>query len=144
MSFTNKDGIRIDLSITPHIAQKINEIIAHLLEGVPPSYHSNIKYVQEQALTAIANRSILQLINQSLVSKQQQIRQGGTKKTFGEARILTVKDAQEKRDLKEQKLEEERKRKERYHALRGVIGFVKKTWKELPIDFDIFSYETKE
>jgi hypothetical protein len=62
-SFTNEDGIRIDLSITPYIAQKINEIVAYLLKGVPPSYHSNIKYVQEQALIAITDRLILQLIN---------------------------------------------------------------------------------
>lgn len=105
-SITDENGRRLDIAVEPHVAQKINEIISQLLEGVPSTHHADLQFIQEQALMAIADRSNLQSINRGLVEKQQQARQKRTKKTFGNARILTVKDAQDKIDLKAQQLEE--------------------------------------
>jgi hypothetical protein len=90
-SITDESGRRLDITVEPHVAQKINEIISQLLEGAPSTRHADLQYIQEQALIAIADRS--KSLNRRLVEKQQQARQKRTKKTFGNARILTVKDA---------------------------------------------------
>ena len=46
-------------------------------------------------------------------------------------------EAQKKNDEKLQKEQEEKRVKERKAALRGVITFAKKVWKELPMDFRV-------
>jgi len=46
--------------------------------------------------------------------------------------------AQKKNKEKLQKEQEEATAKERRAALRGVITFAKKVWKELPMDYSVF------
>lgn len=41
-SFTDENGRRLDITLEPHVAQKINEIIAHLIEGVPSTLHADL------------------------------------------------------------------------------------------------------
>lgn len=60
------------------------------------------------------------------------------KASYGKARVLSVEQALPKNQEREQKKRVEAAQKERRKALRGVIGFAKKVWKELPMQDDLF------
>ena len=96
-------------------------------------------FFKHTALTALADRTTLKSLNQSLVDKTTQWRKKRTAKHFGEARVLTVEDIQAQVKQREAKEAEECQAKARRSALRGKIGFAKLVWKEMPVAFDVFS-----
>lgn len=77
-------------------------------------------------------------MNETLVEKQKNSRRARTKKNFGEARVLSVGEALQQMQERVEREQEEMKAKERYHILRGKIGFAKLVWKELQMSFDVF------
>ena len=95
--------------------------------------------LRDTCLTALAGKHTLQFMNQGLVQKQQQARQKKTKKHFGAARVLTVEDALKRQEERRAKEEHVMHEKERSAALRGKVGFAKAVWKELRMDFDVFT-----
>jgi hypothetical protein len=72
------------------------------------------------------------------MEKQKRQRYSKEKTLYRKARVLSVEEALKKLQQKEQKEQEEAAQKERRGALRGVITFAKKVWKELPMQDDIF------
>jgi len=73
-----------------------------------------------------------------LIEKQKRQRKAQGKTSYGKARVLSVREALQKNQEREQKEQVEAAQKERRIALQGVIGFAKKVWKELPIQDDLF------
>ena len=138
-SFTNKDSVQMDIQVQPNLAQKVNKFVADLIEGATLISRSKIKFVQREALTAIADRSTLQLLNNGLVEKQQKSHRNRTKATFGDARVLTVKEAHKKQKERANRERDKALATERYYALRGKVGFAKIVWKELHMAHDVFN-----
>jgi hypothetical protein len=139
-SFTDEDGRRVDIQVQPDVGQKINEFVDQLLRVCPTPYRPKVAFIADTALTAIADRTTLQFMNNGLVKKSKEGRQKKTKKHFGTARVLTVEEAlrmKEDREVKEQQVMLE---KERAAALRGKVGFAKLIWKEgYQMGTDLFS-----
>ena len=94
--------------------------------------------IQQFTLSTVADNTILKRTNQELLERQKKERYSKTKAAYGKARVLSVAEAQKKNDEKLQKEQEEKRVKERKAALRGVITFAKKVWKELPMDYSVF------
>ena len=97
-----------------------------------------IDFVKRTALTAIAERTTLQSLNQGLVEKTTAWRRKKTAKHFGEARVLVVEDLLSKAHERETREAEEAQAKARRAALRGKVGFAKLVWKELAMDREVF------
>lgn len=76
--------------------------------------------------------------NKELLEKQRQQRRKNTKTTYGKARVLSVAEAQKRTAERARKEQEASTEKERKAALRGVITFAKKVWKELLMDYSVF------
>jgi len=77
-------------------------------------------------------------MNMELIEKQKRQRGAQGKTSYSKARVLLVREALQKNQEREQKEQVEAAQKERRMALRGVIGFAKKVWKELPMQDDLF------
>ena len=76
--------------------------------------------------------------NTELIEKQKRRRREKGKASYGNTRVLSVEGALPKNQEWEQKEQVEAAQKERRKALRGVVGFAKKVWKELPMQDDLF------
>ena len=85
-----------------------------------------------------ANNIILKRTNQELLKRQKKEHYNKTRAAYKKVRVLSVAETQKKNDEKLQKEQEEKRVKERKAALRGVITFAKKVWKELPMDYSVF------
>jgi len=70
--FTNFNEVQINITVTPHTATQINQFVNEVLAGMTLSLHSHILGLKNTALTAVANRAVLQQTNQKLLEKQQQ------------------------------------------------------------------------
>ena len=96
-------------------------------------------FFRTTTLTALANCKSLEILNEELVKKQQKTR---TKKTnskpFKGARVLSMGDMIRRAEELEAKEQQEAEEKARRRVLRGVVGFVKQVWKELPMGPDVF------
>ena len=125
--------------VQPDVAQEIDEIEAQLLRACPTPQRAKVHRLRDTCLTALADKHTLQFMNQGLVQKQQQARQKKTKKHFGAARVLTVEDALKRQEERRAKEEHVMHEKERSAALRGKVGFAKAVWKELRMEFDVFT-----
>jgi hypothetical protein len=68
-SFTDEDGRRVDIQVQPDIGQKINEFVDQLLRVCPTPYRPKVAFIADTALTAIADRTTLQFMNNGLVKK---------------------------------------------------------------------------
>ena len=69
-SLTDLSGYTINLPIEGPLADRIDQILAQLREVCPTSpLRKEIDFVKYTALTAIADRTTLRSINQSLVEK---------------------------------------------------------------------------
>ena len=77
-------------------------------------------------------------MNMELIEKQKRQRRGQGKTSYGKAQVLSVREALQKNQEREQKEQVEAAQKECRMALWGVIGFAKKVWKELPMQDDLF------
>ncbi|KAF2806953.1 uncharacterized protein BDZ99DRAFT_465704 [Mytilinidion resinicola] len=138
ISITNENGVRVDIQATEDQSKRINTLIAALLKEVPLQLYSTITHLQDLSLTALADRSALQILNNDLVQKQKKSRKSRTKKHFGEARQLTVEEALQKMRERNAKDQEVSTAKERAAALRGKGRFAKLAWKDLAMSFDVF------
>lgn len=63
----------------------------------------DILAVKEASLAALADRTTLRTVNQSLVEKAATWRKKPSKKHFGEARVLTIKELRAKAQEREEK-----------------------------------------
>jgi exoribonuclease II len=129
----------VNLPIEGPLADQIDDILAQLREVCPTSpIRKKIDFVKHTALTAIADRTTLRAMNQSLVEKTTTWRKKNTAKHFGEARVLVVEDLLNKAQEREVKDAEEAQAKTRRAALRGKVGFAKLVWKEFSMSSDLF------
>ena len=138
ISFTDKNGHRFDIPMSPSVEEKLTAIFGQLLQGASPFHSKAIHNIQQFTLRTVADNIILKRTNQELLEKQKKQRHNNTKAAYGKARVLSVAEAQKKNKEKLQKEQEEATAKERRAALRGVITFAKKVWKELPMDYSVF------
>jgi hypothetical protein len=138
-SLTDSSGYTVNLPIEGPLADQIDHILAQLREVCPTSpIRKKIDFVKHTALTAIADRTTLRAMNQSLVEKTTTWRKKNTAKHFGEARVLVVEDLLNKAQEREVKDAEEAQAKTRRAALRGKVGFAKLVWKEFSMSSDLF------
>jgi len=138
-TFINEDGVQVNIPVTPHTATRINEVVGAILSGMTPSLHAHVLDLKNTALTAVADRTILQRTNQELLDKQQQQRRKKqSRKAVEKARVLTVDEGRAIVQEEEDKKKELDKKTERYHALRGKVGFAKLVYKELAMDYSVF------
>ncbi|KAF2178998.1 DDE-domain-containing protein, partial [Zopfia rhizophila CBS 207.26] len=52
ISLTNENGVRIDIPANQDQSQKINQLVAEVLKGVPNQFHSPIQHLKDIGLTA--------------------------------------------------------------------------------------------
>jgi DDE superfamily endonuclease len=129
---------RTSIPQTPDLITKVNNTVSQLLEICDSPLKQKVLFVKETALTAIADRTTLQTINQGLVDKFTQQRRKKTKKNQGEARVLSVNEIRERIQKKEEEEAEKEAIKARSRALRGKVGFAKLVWKELHMEINVF------
>ena len=137
ISFTDKNGHRFNIPVSPSVEERLTEIFRQLLQGASPIRSQVVHNIRQFTLSTVADNTILKRTNQELLERQKKER-CKTKAAYGKARVLSVAEAQKKDEEKLQKEQEEKRVKERKTALRGVITFAKKVWKELPIDSSVF------
>lgn len=118
--------------------EKIDAIVEEVLQVCDTPLKKGVTLSKESYLTAQANCSVLQILNESLVQKAALGRKLATRKHHGEARVLTVKQIQEKNAEREAKEAEAQRAKERRAMLRGKAAFARLVWKEMPVTYDIF------
>ena len=126
-------------STNDNTAKKVDKIFSEVLQKAPPELHSPLKRAKEISLSAIADRSVLQFVNNSLIEKQKKGRKDRTRKNFGDAKVLSVKEAQKKIAERESREEKEKEEKERRAILKGKVGFAKLVWKEFKMDCNVFT-----
>jgi hypothetical protein len=124
--------------LQPAQAEKVNEILAALSEITASPFKGQLASLKNIALTAIAENQSLQKLNDEMLKKQKVDRGAQTRKNYGNARVLTVKECLEKKEERKRKEEEVMTEKQRKAALRGVITFAKNVWKEFKMGTDIF------
>jgi len=137
-SFTNSNGVQVNIAVTPSAATRINQFVDEILAGMTPSLHTRVLGLKDTALTAVADRTILQRTNQELLDKQKQQRKKQSRKGVRNARVLTVNKSRAMMREAEDKAKELANKTARYHALRGKVGFAKLVWKEMPMDNSVF------
>ncbi len=137
-SFTNSNGVQVDIAVTPSTATRINQFVNEILAGMTPSLHTHVLGLKDTALTAVADRTVLQRTNQELLDKQKQQRKKQSRKGVGNARVLTVDKGRALIQEAEDRVKELANKTARYHALRGKVGFAKLVWKEMPMDDSVF------
>ena len=123
--------------MSPSIREKTSEVINLVIQSTTPLHSKALLTLQQIALRTLANKTVLQRMNIELIEKQKRQRQGG-KTSYGKARVLSVREALQRNQEREQKEQVEAAQKERRKALRGVIGFAKKMWKKLPMQDNLF------
>ncbi len=90
-----------------------------------PSLHTCVLGLKDTALTAVADRTVLQRTNQELLDKQKQQRKKQSQKGVENAQVLTVDKGRAMMQEAEEKAKELADKTARYHALRGKVGFAK-------------------
>jgi hypothetical protein len=138
VSFTDRHGRRVDITATGQMAMKIDSIVEEVSKVCNTPLRQQVVKMKEDYLTLQADCRTLEKLNQELVKKKLDRRKKGTRKHFGEARVLTV--AAMRAQMQERKAAEieASRAKARRQALRGVVGFAKKVNKELPAKTTIF------
>ena len=105
----------------PELTTRVDKAISQIL----PIYKSPLKrevlFIKDTALTAIADRSALQTINQGLGNKASQQRCKKTNKNHGEAQVLSDLEIRERIQEREAKEAIEEVIKTRNRALRSSI-----------------------
>jgi hypothetical protein len=89
-TFINEDEVQINVSVTPHTATWINEVVSAILKGMTSSLHVCVLDLKNTALTAVVNKTVLQWTNQELLDKQQQQWNKQSRKAVRKAQVLTV------------------------------------------------------
>ena len=138
ISFTDHRGRRADIPVSGEMATRIDNIVEELIRVCNTPLKKDVVQFKDSYLTLQADNLTLNALNQELVKKRFEGRRKTSKKHFGEARILTVQDIRRKAADRVAKETEEQQAKARRAALRGVVGFAKKVWKEMPVDSTIF------
>jgi hypothetical protein len=124
--------------LQPAQAQKVNEILSALFEITASSLKAQLTSLSNIALTAIAENQSLQKLNDEMLKKQKASRGAQTRKNYGHARVLTVKECLDRGEERKRKELEATTEKQKKAALRGVITFAKNVWKEFKMGKDIF------
>ena len=112
----------------------MNEVLA----GITLLLHSHILGLKNTALTAVANRAVLQQTNQKLLEKQQQQQKKQSWKAVENAWVLTVNENKAIMQKEENRMKKLTIKSAKYHALRGKVEFVKLVWKEMAMNYSVF------
>lgn len=136
---TDQYGRSLNATIDGNLAYRVNQVISDALDRCATTPQKrDLLSVKEAALTALADRATLQVVNQSLIEKTSMWRKKSTAKHFGEARVLTVDECHQRTQEREAKEFIALQAKARRLALKGKVGFVKLVWKEFPTAVDLF------
>jgi hypothetical protein len=137
-SITDCYGRRVDIPVTGELASKINDVVDDLFQVCSSPLKKKVTEIKNEYLTMQADLIAVTALNQELVNKARQRRKQNSKKYCGEARVLTVEEVRNKIQEREQQDAEEQRAKARRAALRGVVGFAKLVWKEMPVQYGLF------
>lgn len=138
ISITYPQGQRLEFPVPDQLADRFNKLMEEVSAVCSTPLRQEINFLRNTTLTALADCRALEILNEGLVKKQRERRTKKTNKPLKGARVLSMGDMihmVEEQEATEQKAAEEKARKQ---ALRGVIGFAKKVWKELSMGPDIF------
>ena len=106
-------------------AQKINKFVKYLLEQASPNSKEMLQFIGDKWEAAHANEVLLQSTVDGMVLKQQNSQRNRAKAHCGDARHLTVAEANKKIQEREEKEREKAAKSERFQALRGRVQFAK-------------------
>jgi hypothetical protein len=145
VTLTDHYGRRADIAVTDELASQINTVVEDLFKVCDTPLRKRVALMKDSILSLQANQQCLQadnttlnLLNQELIKKRLECRKKSTRKHCGEARVLTVEAIRKQRREREEKQDQEARAKARRLALRGVVGFAKTVWKEMPVEYSYF------
>lgn len=68
-SLTNEGGVRVNIELQPDLAQQVNQIVAQLPKVCDTPHRPQVRFIGDTALTALADKHTLHLMNKGLVKK---------------------------------------------------------------------------
>ena len=95
-------------------------------------------FFKDTTLTALINCRSLELLNDKLIKKQRKNRVKKNNKAFTGIKVFCISDMIKQAEERWEKEQKEEKEKARKKALRGVIGFAKQVWQEMPMGPNVF------
>jgi len=120
------------------LTDNVNAIVTSLFKVCPSPVKAQVVTLRDLTLKAITDRTAQEILNNNMVEHQKEARKKRTKKTCGEARVLTVKEIRKEAKKREEAEQELAVARERRAALKGKGIFAKLVWKELYMDLDLF------
>lgn len=120
------------------ITERINKLVNDVAAVCATPLRQEIIFFKDTTLTALTNYRSLELLNEELVKKQRKNRVKKNNKAFTGARVLCISDMIKQAEERREKEQKEEKEKARKKALRGVIGFAKQVWREMPMGPNVF------
>ena len=121
------------------IEAKVDDIITQIEQSLETPVRSDLRFIRQTCLTALAECHTLNTLNKSLVQKARESRVKKARKAAGEARVLTVQEIVEKQARRDAQDDVIKAQRQRATALRGKIGFSKVVWREFKMDVDVFT-----
>jgi len=76
----NFNGVQVNVTVTPSTATRINQFVDEIIAGMTLLLHTHVLGLKDTALTAVADRTVLQRTNQELLDKQKQQRKKQSQK----------------------------------------------------------------
>jgi hypothetical protein len=141
VSLVDSQGRKIDMEVNQTTEQRFSQLIDRVNSFCTPRTRLQLDDAQNEVLGAFADRACLQTLNDELVAKQRNARMNRERKAFGGARVLSLGEMQKQKAVAEAWELGEAATKAARAERRGISAFAKVTWKEMPVDDDVFRYE---
>ena len=141
VSLVDSQGRKIDMEVNQTTEQRFSQLIDRVNSFCTPRTRLQLDDAQNEVLGAFADRACLQTLNDELVAKQRNARMNRERKAFGGARVLSLGEMQKQKAVAEAWELGEAATKAARAERRGISAFAKVTWKEVPVDDDVFRYE---
>ena len=68
-SLTNEGGVRAKIEFQPDLGQQANQVVAQLARVCDTPHRPQVRFIGDTALTALADKHTLHLMNKGLVKK---------------------------------------------------------------------------
>ena len=138
VSSTDDQGRHINVQMPDQITERINKLVDDVAAVCATPLRQEMIFFKDTTLTALADCRSLELLNDELVKKQCKNRVKKNNKAFTGAKVLCMSDMIKQAEERREKEQKEEKEKARKKALRGVIGFAKQVWQEMPMGPNVF------
>ena len=110
-----------------------------MLAGITSSKKSYVLQLKEEALTAAAERRILQNMKQEMIAKKKKQPTKQSRAFFGGCRVLDKKTADKMRAAEQEKKNNIEVKHIQAQELKSIAQFVKTVYKELSKDLNLFT-----